>query len=74
MNNSEKIGFLGVDSCLEIGTRRPFNFVGQLTSEEIESIRSFVQEAQNINVGYLLWFGHYPTSTIQYPESKYVSK
>ncbi len=72
MNNSEKVGFLAVDACLEVGTRRPFNFVGQLTETEMESIRSFVNEARNTDVNYLFWFGHYPTSTIQYPESEKV--
>lgn len=72
MNNSEKIGFLGVDSCLEVGTKRPFNFVGQLTSVEMESIHSFLDESRSVNVNYLLWFGHYPTSTIKYPESERV--
>lgn len=73
MNNSEKIGFLGIDSCLEVGTRRPFNFVGQLTSTEMDTIRSYVQKARDMNVSYLFWFGHYPTSTIQYPESEKVA-
>lgn len=72
MNNAEKIGFLGVDACLEIGARRPFNFVGQLTPGEMHLIRTYVNESRTLNVDYMIWFGHYPTSTIQNPDSEKV--
>lgn len=74
MANGEKMGFIGVDSCLVVGVRRPFNFVGRLTAEEMRSVESFVQQARDLDVKYLFWFGHYPTSTIQYPESDEVRK
>lgn len=73
MRNGEKMGFIAVDACLEVGTRLPFNFVGQLTSKEMETLHSYSDEARNLPVDYLFWFGHYPTSTIQYPESDEVS-
>lgn len=73
MPNGEKMGFIAVDACLEVGTRLPFNFVGQLTSKEMETLHSYSEAARNIPVDYLFWFGHYPTSTIQYPEAEEVS-
>lgn len=69
LENGEKLGFIGVDSCLVVGVRRPFNFVGRLTDQEMRSIQLFIQQSKESDVKYLFWFGHYPTSTINYPES-----
>lgn len=73
MDNGEKIGFIAVDLCLTVGLKLQYNFAGKLTDEEEQNIRKFVQQARDYDVKYLFWFGHYPTSTIQYPGSKIVS-
>ncbi|XP_065211992.1 transmembrane protein 62-like [Planococcus citri] len=70
MDNGEKIGFIAVDLCLTVGLKLQYNFAGKLTDEEEQSIRKFVQQARDYDVKYLFWFGHYPTSTVQYPGSK----
>lgn len=73
MNNGEKIGYIAVDSSLSIGLKMWYNFAGELTKEELNVIRSYVEKARRFGVKYLIWFGHYPTSSIQYPDSKVVS-
>ncbi|XP_065212038.1 transmembrane protein 62-like [Planococcus citri] len=70
MDNGEKIGYIAVDSCLNVGLKILYNFAGEMTKEEIDVIRSYVRKAHDLDVKYLIWFGHYPTSSIQYPGSK----
>lgn len=61
---SEKYTFIAIDACLEPGPRRPFNFVGVLTTSEADNIGRFVQQARSQDGDYIIWFGHYPTSCI----------
>ncbi|KAK0095811.1 hypothetical protein PV326_007317 [Microctonus aethiopoides] len=68
---SEKFTFIAIDACLEPGPRRPFNFVGQLTEEEIKKLNHFAEKSRSHNNDFIIWFGHYPTSCIlsQYEET-----
>lgn len=73
LNNGEKVGFIAVDLCPIVGVKLAFNFGGRLTDDEMKTVKSLLQRARDLDVKYLFWFGHYPTSTIHYPGSKEVS-
>ncbi|MCL4116407.1 UNVERIFIED_CONTAM: hypothetical protein GTU68_024498, partial [Idotea baltica] len=62
----DTMSFIAVDACLLPGPRRPFNFIGVLTSKEMEALKSFEIESRKHNN--TIWFGHYPTSCIVSPE------
>ncbi|CAL4108459.1 unnamed protein product, partial [Meganyctiphanes norvegica] len=64
---NDSVAFIAVDACLLPGPRRPFNFVGLLTSSELQLLESFAAKAK-ANHNYTIWFGHYPTSCILAPE------
>lgn len=59
-----KYDFIGLDASLEPGTKRPYNFIGMVTKEELDHVKSLVKNSDgNISI----WFAHYPTSTILTP-------
>ncbi|XP_077286400.1 transmembrane protein 62-like [Arctopsyche grandis] len=60
----DKFAFIAVDACLEPGPRRPFNFMGMLSSIEIKRIQNFVKKANELKVNHIIWFGHYPSSCV----------
>lgn len=60
----EKVSFIAVDTCLEPGPKRPFNFVGVLTQNHTDEINLLVEEAKRAGTNYTIWFGHYPTSCV----------
>ncbi|XP_025424702.1 transmembrane protein 62-like isoform X2 [Sipha flava] len=60
------LNFIAVDACLDPGPKRPFNFIGNLDEDEINSLNLL---ANNTN-GPIIWFGHYPTSCIYTTGSK----
>ncbi|KAG8035777.1 hypothetical protein G9C98_001433 [Cotesia typhae] len=62
--NKEKFSFIAIDACLEPGPRRPFNFIGLLDNKEVDHVRKLAQESRRLNSHYIIWFGHYPTSSI----------
>ena len=62
-----KFSFIGIDSCMEPGLKRPFNFIGLLTEGEISNIDKMVAASK---VNYTVWFSHYPTSSILSPIGK----
>ncbi|XP_059613492.1 transmembrane protein 62-like [Phlebotomus argentipes] len=68
MHQVEKAGdkytFLAVDACLEPGPKRPYNFIGMLTADEVHNIERLMEEARRTGSKYTVWFGHYPTSCI----------
>uniref|UniRef100_A0A6B2E9D5 Uncharacterized protein n=1 Tax=Phlebotomus kandelakii TaxID=1109342 RepID=A0A6B2E9D5_9DIPT len=63
----DKYTFLAVDACLEPGPKRPYNFIGMLTAEEVGNIERLMDEARGSGSKYTVWFGHYPTSCILAP-------
>ncbi|KAB7497226.1 Transmembrane protein 62 [Armadillidium nasatum] len=63
---TDSVSFIAVDACLLPGPRRPFNFIGVLTSKEMEALVEFEKESKKSN--YTIWFGHYPTSCIISPD------
>ncbi|KAH0539902.1 transmembrane protein 62-like [Cotesia glomerata] len=62
--NKEKFSFIAIDACLDPGPRRPFNFIGLLDNKEVDHVRKLAQESRRLNSNYIIWFGHYPTSSI----------
>lgn len=66
-NKDEVYSFIGMDACLDPGPRRPFNFVGVLTQEEVDHLKNLVMEGRKQGTSYMVWFGHYPTSCILAP-------
>ncbi|PNF33569.1 hypothetical protein B7P43_G16995 [Cryptotermes secundus] len=60
----ETYSFIGMDACLEPGPRRPFNFVGVLSQEEMDHVKKLSDEAKRKGSNHTIWFGHYPTSCI----------
>lgn len=57
--------FIAMDACLVPGPRRPFNFFGQLRDEDVKRLSEFSRKSHGSNL--TIWFGHYPTSFIVYP-------
>ena len=62
---NETYSFIGVDSCLEPGPNRPFNTVGLLHEEDIDSLKALKKSLVSPN--FTVWFGHYPTRAITGP-------
>ncbi|OWA55131.1 Transmembrane protein 62, partial [Hypsibius exemplaris] len=58
----DSISFIGVDACPDPGFRRPFNFFGVLTEEDMRHLEVLAKNSRESNV--TVWFGHYPTSVI----------
>lgn len=64
MKDKELYSFIGVDACLEPGPRRPFNFVGLLSLDELKQLKSYISRIEDSPSNYTIWFGHFPTSCI----------
>ncbi|OQR73783.1 transmembrane protein 62-like [Tropilaelaps mercedesae] len=58
----EKIAFVGVDTCMDPGSRRPFNFFGQLTPSRFDELLRMRDEVAHVN--YTVWFGHHPSAVV----------
>lgn len=61
--NGLKVAFIGIDACPDPGVRRPFNFIGVLSTAEQEQIQK-LQTLADSSADHLVWFGHYPTSCV----------
>lgn len=62
--DGKKYAFIAVDSSLPYGLKRPFNFIGVLTSNDTANLQKMANDAKAAGVDYTIWFGHYPTSCI----------
>lgn len=62
----EKYSFIGVDSTLDPGPKRPLNFIGRIIPEEYAILEKFEADSRDSNA--TIWFGHYPTSCIISPD------
>ena len=78
--NGVRLAFIAVDATTKPGYRRPFNFIGRLTDEDLLELKyvslvlnEFLMNYQSFrNIAreaeatsdYQIWFGHYPTSAI----------
>ncbi|GAV07175.1 hypothetical protein RvY_17048 [Ramazzottius varieornatus] len=62
----DKVSFIAVDAAPEPGFRRPFNFFGVVTEEDLARLTQLEIESRSSNV--TIWFGHYPTSIISAPQ------
>lgn len=63
--DGEDYWFVAVDACLDPGPRRPFNFVGLLTKDDMDRLSEFERASRNATA--TVWFGHYPTSCVLSP-------
>ena len=66
-DGSETYAFIGVDACLEPGPNRPFNTIGLLHEEDIDSLRALKANTSLQSPNMTIWFGHYPTRSINGP-------
>ncbi|NWU89318.1 TMM62 protein, partial [Upupa epops] len=57
--------FICVDATLSPGPKRPYNFFGILSVDQMEELAMLARESLRSN--HTIWFGHYPTSTIISP-------
>lgn len=64
IKDSIKYTFLAVDACLNQGPKRPFNFIGYMTENELSNVIDLANNATAEGSDYLIWYGHYPTSCI----------
>lgn len=66
-HNGRKFAFVGIDSTLSPGPKRPFNFFGSLTPSQMDHVDSLLKQGQAYNDAGLVVFGHYPLSTVISP-------
>jgi hypothetical protein len=59
--NNVTYGFVAIDATLNPGPKRPFNFFGSLSTEELEEIDYLMSEAAKSSDVQIV-FSHYPTS------------
>lgn len=57
--------FICADATLTPGPKRPYNFFGILSQNEMDKLATFRVESQSSNQS--IWFGHYTTSTVISP-------
>eukprot|EP00795_Rhopilema_esculentum_P003471 gene3471-1852_t len=60
-----KYSFNGIDLAPEPGPRRPFNFFGVVSQQDIDKIAAIGESSKRCNMSF--WFGHYPLSVINAP-------
>ncbi|TRY74657.1 hypothetical protein TCAL_00573 [Tigriopus californicus] len=58
----QTFGIMALDASPHPGLKRPFNFFGTITSQELEVVRPLMREARRNE--HTLFMGHYPTSSI----------
>lgn len=58
--------FVSIYALLNPGPKRPFNFFGILSENELTKIEANV--AKTVNSNHTILFGHYPTSTVVAPK------
>eukprot|EP00088_Acartia_fossae_P028655 TRINITY_DN29471_c0_g1_i3.p1 TRINITY_DN29471_c0_g1~~TRINITY_DN29471_c0_g1_i3.p1 ORF type:complete len:649 (-),score=40.58 TRINITY_DN29471_c0_g1_i3:324-2270(-) len=58
--------FIALDATLDVGTRFPFNFVGDISTSQQDKIRSLVKDVNPKD--HTIFFGHYPSSTVRAKE------
>lgn len=63
-SSGEKYSFIAVDACLEPGPKRPFNFIGMLTENDMTHLERLKKRSRDAGANYTIWFGHYPTSCV----------
>lgn len=63
-DNEIKYNFLALDASAEPGTKRPYNFIGMISLDELQRVENLLKESP---ANYTIWFAHYPTSTIMTP-------
>lgn len=63
----DKYSFIAIDACQNPGTKRAFNFVGILDVNQTNAIIDLAEASRKSGADYIVWFGHYPTSSILSP-------
>ena len=59
-----KFDIVALDASIEPGTKRPYNFIGMMTEDEMQRVENMVKSS---TANHTIWFAHYPTSTILTP-------
>nr|CAB3267110.1 transmembrane protein 62 [Phallusia mammillata] len=57
-----KYSFIPVDASIMPGPRRPYNFMGHLSSDEVKKLQIEGERSRKSNM--TIWYGHYPTPTV----------
>jgi len=65
VSNKTKYAFVAVDATLDVGPKRMLNFVGDLDERKMALLKDLDKSAAESRVNASIWFGHYPSSTIQ---------
>ncbi|UJR16488.1 hypothetical protein I4U23_003391 [Adineta vaga] len=58
--DNDTYSFVGIDMCPRPGAGRPFNFLGHISKDEMNNIRSLSAQTKDSNA--TIFFGHYPLS------------
>jgi len=66
-HNGGKFAFVGIDATLSPGPKRPFNFFGSLSPDQMTRAQELLARGQAYNDAGLVVFGHYPLSTVISP-------
>lgn len=59
-----KYNFMALDASIEPGSKRPYNFIGMMQDSELNRVETMLKKSPS---DYIIWFAHYPTSTILTP-------
>lgn len=62
IDDDVKYNFVAIDASIEPGTKRPYNFIGIVTKDELDRIDKMLTNSPG---DFIIWFAHYPTSTIR---------
>ncbi|CAK8692719.1 transmembrane protein 62-like [Clavelina lepadiformis] len=57
-----KYSFIAVDATMTPGPRRPFNFIGHVSRENLDKL--YQQGKSSVHHNLTVWFSHYPTSLV----------
>jgi len=59
----KKYNFVALDATLDVGTRFPFNFIGDFSEDQQKRIKQLVGDLNEEEA--TIFFGHYPSSTVR---------
>ena len=60
-------GLIAMDATLSPGPKRPFNFFGSLSAQELDQFTQVFEDARS-KTDFQIVFGHYPTSCVLTPQ------
>lgn len=66
-DGNDRYSFVAADACVTPSPKRPYNFIGVLTKQDIRALKRLRDETIDLKSNFTIWFGHYPTSSIAMP-------